>query len=199
MAIAAAVYVGRKNILLSLSLLVFAVEFIVLSWFATHPVADIEHVQAVLQNNPVSIVQSYVQELITNTILYGIVPTVAGIGLFVASILLHRKTVLGWVRSLLLLVAGSLGIFQGASNLPYVQELASSPGEMQAIYSVQECLNILWIIAGALLVATSVIYSTKLAVQAARSTPPKVPAQGTDNLVCGEMKLQKVLRNEDLL
>ena len=106
-------YIGEGNILLSASLLVFALEFLVFVWSATFVNQDIEHITVVLQGNPTSISNAYVQELVSDAAWYGIFPTALGIGLYVASFVARRKALTGWLRNVLLLIAGGFILFLG--------------------------------------------------------------------------------------
>jgi hypothetical protein len=108
-----AFYGGKGSILLSASLLVFALEFVVFVWSATFANQDIEHITAVLEGNPTSISNSYVQELVSNAVWYGIFPTALGMGLYVASFVVRRKALIGWLRNALLLIAGGFILFLG--------------------------------------------------------------------------------------
>jgi uncharacterized membrane protein YidH (DUF202 family) len=167
---------GRKrSILLSASLLVFALEFVVFAFPALSVNQDIEHITAVLQGNPASISNSYVQGLVSNAVWHGILPTLLGMGLYVASFLARRKALVGWLRNALLLIAGGFVIYWGASVFQFAQEYINSAGEdyiassFRTIYLPQEWLGILWIIAGMLLIITSVPYFAQLVARELRS------------------------------
>jgi hypothetical protein len=84
-AIVAAFYAEKKNILLIASLIVFALEFLILWIPATVDAFDFEHLIAALQGNPMAISNSYVQGLVSSAFWFGIFPTAAGIGLFIIS------------------------------------------------------------------------------------------------------------------
>jgi hypothetical protein len=169
-----AFYVGKGSILLSASLLVFALEFVVLVWSTTFANQDIEHMTAVLEGNPTSISNSYVQELVSNAVWYGIFPTALGIGLYVASFVVRRKALIGWIRNVFLLIAGGLILFLGTIARAHTQEYIAryAVGEdyvsrsLYTIYLPQEWLAILWIVAGILLIITSVPYFVKFAAHA---------------------------------
>ncbi len=159
-----AFYVGKGSFLLSVGLLVFALEFFVFLWPATFANQDIEHITAVLEGNPTSISDSYVQGLVSDAVWYGIFPTVLGIGFYVASFVVRRKALIGWFRNVLLLIAGGLILFLGTWNFPLAQGYVNAAGEdyvtrsLHIIYLPQEWLSILWIVAGILLTITSVLY-----------------------------------------
>ena len=156
-------YIGKGNILLSASLFVFALEFLVFLWPAITVNQDTEHIIAVLQGNSTSISNAYVQELVGNAVWYGICPTALGIGLYVASFVARRKALIGWFRNVLLLVAGGFILCLGTSVFQFAQKYVNGAGEdyitrsLHTIYSAQEWLSILWIATGILLISASVI------------------------------------------
>lgn len=164
-------YVGKRSILLSASLLVFALEFLVFLWPATLYTYDTEHIIAVLQGNPTSISNSYVQQLVSDAVWYGIFPTALGIGLYVASFVARRKALIGWLRNVLLLTAGGFILYLGTNARAFTQEYVNAVGEdyvsrsLYAIYLPQEWLAILWIVAGILLMITSVLYLARALAQ----------------------------------
>jgi hypothetical protein len=144
-------------------------------WPATLYTYDTEHIIAVLQGNPTSIANSYVQQLVRDGVWYGIFPTALGIGLYVASFVSRRKALIGWFRNLLLLITGGLILFWGTWNFHLTQENVNVAGEdyiarsLRMIYSTQEWLNILWIVAGILLIITFVPYFAQLVARELRS------------------------------
>lgn len=168
-----AFYVGKGSILLSASLLVFALEFVVFLWPAISANQDIEHITAVLQGNPTSISNSYIQEFVSNAVWYGIFPTALGIGLYVASFVARRKALIGWLRNVLLLIAGGFILYLGTSVFQFTQEYVNVVGEdyiarsLYTIFLPREWLSILWIVAGILLIITPVPYFAQLS--------PRVP------------------------
>jgi hypothetical protein len=169
-----AFYIGEGSILMSAGLLVLALASFVFLYLATDFNAfEFWHIVAILEGNPNS--NSYVQETTGNAIKYGIFPTVLGIGLFIAPFVKRRKTPSGWIRNLLLLIGGgvfaSYGIFYFQSVGEYYSEAigyVNNFGEsymkdsLQAIYSAQQWTAIPWIVAGILLIITSVPYFAQL-------------------------------------
>lgn len=170
-----AITVGKESILFSVSLLVFALEFAVFPFSALSINQDTEHITAVLQGNPTSISNSYVQGLVSNAVWYGILPTVLGIGFYVASFVARRKALSGWFWNVFLLVAGGFIMFWGTSVFQFAQGYVNGTGEdyiassFRTIYLPQEWLGILWIIAGMLLLITSFPYYAQLVLRELRS------------------------------
>jgi hypothetical protein len=166
-----AFYVGKGSLLLSASLLVFALEFFVFAWRAISGNQDSEHITAVLQGNPILISNSYIQELVRNAVWYGILPTALGIGLYIASFVARRKALIGWFRNVLLLIAGGFILYLGTSVFQFTQEYINGAGgdyianSFRTIYLPLEWLGILWIVAGILLMITSVPYLARTLAQ----------------------------------
>lgn len=187
-AIVAAFYAEKKNILLIASFIAFALEFLILWIPATVDAFDFEHVIAALQGNPMAISNSYVQGLVSSAFWFGIFPTAAGIGLFIISFVLRGRTVSGWLWNVFLFASGAYGVFLGTNNLTYLDQWAPSASgadylarSLRTIYSVQKELCILWIIAGTLLICTSLLFFAQVIIREARAHRYDMEA-GTINL-----------------
>ena len=148
--------------LLSASMVVFALEFFVFSWIAVSVNQDVEHIMAVLQWNSLSVTNSYVQGFVSRTVWYGILPTVLGMGLFLASFASRSKALAWWGWNVILLIGGAFVLFLGASLFQYTQQFVRvTVGDyvarsMQTIFSAQQWLSVFWILAGALFIVSAI-------------------------------------------
>jgi len=164
-----------SRFLLFAGLLVFALEFFALSWIAVSGNQDDEHIVAVLQGNPLSVTQSYVQGFLSRAIWFGILPTALGMGLFIASFVLRRKALRSGSWNVLLLLGGAFVLYMGTSLFQSAQEyIRVTNGDyiarsLKTIYSARESLSIFWILAGAVIMIPSLAFLAHTLVRELRS------------------------------